>query len=142
MTLGPFAFEGIGFGFDSISQKLNTSWSEIEVAQRMNAQQFTGPGSSDVTIKGVLFPAEYGGQASLEGIKRAAEAGEPLMLVTGWQGEGIIRGLHTIQSVDDDRSHINARGTPRKSSYSISLKRYDGQAPGLSSLNSFLSLFG
>lgn len=142
MTLGPFAFEGIGFGFDGLTRKIDTSWSEIEVAQRMNAQQWLGPTNEEVTIKGVLFPAQYGGLGSLNGIMEMAKAGEPMILVSGFSGMGTIHGFFTVQSVDEDRSYIDARGVPRKDAYSITLKRYEGRAPGLSAINSFLRLFG
>lgn len=141
MTLGPFGFEGIGFGFDSLSHKLDTNWPEIAVAQRMNPLQWTGPTSEEVVIKGVLFPVEHGGMGSLRGIMEAAKTGQPQMLVSGSAQMGVIHGMFAIQSVDEDRNFIDVKGNPRRNAYTITLKRDDGQVPGLSSVNSFLRIF-
>jgi phage protein U len=131
MALGPFAFEAIGFGYDGVSRKVQTPWADVQVAQSLNQQQWTGPTSEEITIKGVLFPAEFGGQSSLSGIVSAAMGGTPLMLVSGDADEGLIHGTFTIQSVDEDRSSHNNRGTARRNAYTISLKRYaDGDPAG------------
>lgn len=124
MMLGAFAFEGIGFGFDGLSRSVNTPWAEVAVAQSLNQQQWTGPTSEEVTVKGVLFPAEYGGQGSLDGIIATANAGIPVMLVSGSSAQGTIHGMFTIQSVEEDRGFLTRDGTPRRNAYSIKLKRY------------------
>jgi hypothetical protein len=142
MALGPFAFEAMGFGYDGLQRRTVTPWADIEVAQALNGQQWTGPEREEVTIKGVLFPLEFGGQASLDGIIAAANAGEPLMFVSGGASAGNIYGYFTIHGVEEDRSFIDARGEARRNAYSIKLMRYDGAAPGHSPLGSFLQLFG
>ncbi len=87
MALGPFMFRAHGFGYTGVGRKLDTTWAEIETAGRLNALQWTGPRSEVVTINGVLFPQEFGGAATLEGVRLAAKSGMPLMLVSlGGQG--------------------------------------------------------
>lgn len=142
MALGPFAFEAIGFHYDGLTRTVNTSWADVAVAQRRNAQQWLGPTSDEVTIKGVLFPAEFGGQGSLDGIIAAAEAGEPQMLVSGDAAEGRIHGFHTIQGVEEDRSFIDRYGQPRKNAYQIKLKRHEGKVEPGGLLAALVSLLG
>lgn len=143
MALGPFGFEAIGFHFDGISRSLDTSWAEIEVAQRLNPAHWTGPKSDEITIKGVLFPAEYGGQASLDGIIAAAEAGEPQMFVSGDAAEGRIHGYHRIEGIEEDRGFIDRSGQARRNAYQIKMKRHDGAVePGGGILASLISLLG
>ena len=142
MALGPFAFEAIGFHYDGLARSVNTSWSDIEVAQRLNAQQWLGPTSDEVTIKGVLFPFEFGGQGSLDGVIAAAEAGEPMMFVAGDAADGRIYGYHTIQGVDEDRGFIDRAGVARRNAYQIKLKRYDGEVGAAGAIASLLSLLG
>ncbi|CDZ43108.1 Putative bacteriophage P2 tail protein [Neorhizobium galegae bv. officinalis] len=144
MTLGSFAFEAIGFGYDTVSRRVQTPWAEIAVAQTLNQHQWTGPTSEEVSIRGVLFPAEFGGQDSLDGIIASAMSGAPLMLVSGNDAEGVIHGTFTIQSVDEDRSFHDARGQPHRNSYSIALKRYGqgGATDAAATLPPILSLFG
>lgn len=123
MMLGDFAFEALGFGYQGIKAKVNTPWSESAVGQTLNPLQWTGPTSEEATINGVLFPEEFGGLSQLDGLKAAALAGEELMLVSGDAAEGVISGIFTIQSIEEDRSYIDHRGQPRRDAYVIALKR-------------------
>jgi phage protein U len=142
MMLGSFAFEALGFGFNGLQRRVQTPWAEIKVAQTLDQQQWTGPTSEDVTINGVLFTAEFGGQESLDGIIAAANAGTPLMLVSGSESAGVIHGTFTIHGVTEDRSFITRHGTPQKNTYAITLKRYSGAAGGIGSLfKPFIDLF-
>ena len=144
MMLGGYAFEALGFGYQGIKRKVNTPWVEIPVGQTLNPQQWTGPTSDEVTIQGVLFPEEFGGQSQLDGIIAASMAGTEMMLVSGDAMEGVIRGMFTVQSVEEDMSFHDASGVARRNAYVISLKRSraDGAAGAdgvLDSASSFLS---
>lgn len=141
MMIGAFGFEALGFGFDGVQRRVQTPWVDMPVAQDFNQQQWTGPTSEDVTIKGVLFPVELGGQESLDGIIATAKAGIPMMLVSGSEAAGVIHGMFTVQSVDEDRSFHTRRGTPMRNAYSISLKRYSGGITSSSLLTSIVDLF-
>jgi phage protein U len=143
MTLGPFAFEAIGFGYDAVARRVQTPWAEVAVAQTLNQQQWTGPTSDEIVIRGVLFPVEFGGQSSLDGLIGSALAGSPLMLVSGNDIQGVIHGTYTVQSVEEDRGFHDAKGAPRRNAYSISLKRYgQGGASVAADLIPILSIFG
>ncbi|AUR06978.1 phage tail protein [Phaeobacter inhibens] len=120
MALGPFAFRAHGFGYTDVGRKLDTSWAEIETTGRLNALQWTGPRNETVSINGVLFPQEFGGATTLEGVRLAAKSGIPLVLVSLG---GKVFGSHAIQKVDEDRSYHDRNGTPGRNAYSIELKR-------------------
>ncbi|NTG74466.1 phage tail protein [Agrobacterium rhizogenes] len=144
MMLGGYAFEALGFGYQNIKRKVNTPWVEISVGQALNPQQWTGPTSDEVTIQGVLFPEEFGGQSQLDGIIAAQLAGTEMMLVSGDAMEGVIRGMFTVQSVEEDQSFHDAKGAARRNAYVISLKRIRAEtaagAGGVAdSASSFLS---
>lgn len=130
MALGPFLFRAHGFGYAGLGRKLDTTWAEIETAGRLNALQWTGPRSEVVTIDGVLFPREFGGAGTLEGVRLAARSGVPLMLVSLG---GKVFGSHAIQKVDEDRGFHDRTGTPGRTAYTIELKRI-GAGVSLSSL--------
>ncbi|MBT9383337.1 phage tail protein [Pseudooceanicola sp. CBS1P-1] len=123
MALGPFPFQAHGFGFTGLQRSLDTSWAELETVGRLNALQWTGPKSEVVTISGVLFPREFGGQTTLDGIRLAAQNGLPLMLVSLG---GRIFGRHAVQRVDEDRSFHDRNGTAGRNAYSLSLRRLSG----------------
>ena len=120
MALGPFMFRSHGFGYTDVSRKLDTTWVEIETAGRLNALQWTGPRSEVVTINGVLFPAEWGGATTLEGVRLAAKNGIPLMLVSLG---GKVFGSHAIQKIDEDRAFHDRTGAPGRNAYSIEVRR-------------------
>lgn len=128
IALGDYQFQALGFGMSDLSRDLQTPWSEIDVAMRFDALHWTGPKSDSVTISGVLFPEEFGGLASLNGIASAARSGRPLTLVTG---AGDVGGKFVVQSISEDWTFIDAQGRPRRDAYKISLKRYTGGGGGL-----------
>lgn len=123
MALGPFVFRALGFSFDRQGRGLETPWAELEVAGRFDALQWTGPKSESFSIKGVIFDPEFGGQETLDGLRGAATAGRPLMLVTR---AGRVHGRHVVVSISEDRTYISASGQARLNSYSIELKGYHG----------------
>lgn len=127
MMLGAFPFQSLGFGYQGVQRKVETPWADIAVAQDLNQQQWTGPTSETVTIRGVLFPAEWA--ASLTGLIGAANAGVPMFLVSGDAASGMIHGMFTVQSIDEDRSYIDGSGRPWRNAYTLTLKRY-GKAGG------------
>ena len=132
MALGPFMFRAHGFGYTDVRRQLDTTWAEIETAGRLNALQWTGPRSEAITISGVLFPAEWGGSGTLEGVRLAAKNGIPLMMVSLG---GMVFGSHAIQKIDEDRSYHDRFSVPGKIAYAIELKR-------IGSGYSLLSLLG
>ena len=125
IALGAFQFQALGFSLQDLSRNLETPWSEIETAMRLNALHWTGPKADTVTIKGVLFPEEFGGMGSLTGLSAAAKAGVPLMLATGG---GDIGGLFVVMGITEDWSFIDAQGSPRRNAYQITLRRYQATA--------------
>ncbi|WP_039017695.1 phage tail protein [Halocynthiibacter namhaensis] len=120
MALGPFMFKSHGFSYSDVSRKLDTTWAELETVGGLNALQWTGPRSETITINGVLFPAEWGGAGTLEGVRLAAKNGFPLIFVSLG---GKVFGNHAIQTVDEDRTVHDRHGAPRRNAYSIGLKR-------------------
>lgn len=131
LALGPFLFRAHGFGYVGLGRKLDTTWAELETAGRLNALQWTGPRSEVVTISGVLFPKEFGGSATLEGIRLAAKSGVSLMLVSM---AGKVFGKHALQKVDEDRSFHDRYGTPARNAYTLELKRIERDGSLLSLL--------
>jgi len=120
MALGPYKFQAHGFGLTGLTRKLDSSWAELETVGRLNALQWTGPRSETITISGVLFPKEFGGETSLEGIRKAARFGLPKMLVTSG---GKVYGLQAIQGVEEESGFLDRNGQAGRIAYSIELKQ-------------------
>ena len=128
MMLGSFPFRSLGFGYQGVQRKVETPWADVAVAQDMNQLQWTGPTAEEVTIRGVLFPAEWA--ASLSGLIGAATSGTPMFLVSGDAGSGVIHGMFVVQSVEEDRGFHDAGGRAWRNAYTLSLKRYGKTAGG------------
>lgn len=119
MTLGRFKFRALGFGFTVVTRALETPWSEVDVCARFEALHWVGPKSESVSIKGAVFDESFGGQSSLDGLRRAAERGQPQTLATL---DGTIHGRYAIQGIEEEMAHHTETGQPRKNSYTIKLK--------------------
>lgn len=141
LSLGPFAFESHGFGFATRSRSTGTRWAEIPVAGGLNPSQWTGGDGQTETIKGVLFPEEFGGQGSLNGLTEAAIRGDILPLVSL---DGALRNIFDlwfIEGVDEDHDFIDANGRPLKNAFQISIKAYQGERGRAFSPLSVLTFF-
>lgn len=122
MSLGPFVFEAIGFGFNGRQSVVDTPWVQTPVAGGPDQLQWLGGRSTTLTISGVLF-SEFGGQASLEGIKAAAENGIPLPLVSLGNFPFNVFGLYVVTRVSEDEEFIDDRGRARMNAYDIALHK-------------------
>lgn len=127
LALGPYIFTAMGFGYQEIDRELSTPWASNDVVDRMEALQWMGPTSDEVNIRGVLFPLEFGGMGTLDGLRSAALAGKPLMFASL---AGRIYGRHALVRVGEERSHHIAAGTPGRLGYRLELRRHD--ASGIS----------
>lgn len=137
MALGPFAFHALRFGFYGLGRELSTRWAEIETVGSLNRLQWTGGESDGVSIAGVVFPHEFGGLESLEGIRAAAIDGAVLPLVTLG---GNLFGMYIVERVSEDQSYHDAVGRPRRDRYSIDLRRFVGS--DFSPISIVQALFG
>lgn len=137
MALGPFMFHSLRFGFDGIRRDLSTRWADIATVGGLNRIQWTGGDDDLVDIKGVIFPHEFGGLGTLEGIRGAAKSGAVLPLISLG---GNVFGMYVTEFVGEDQSFHDRLGQPRKDVYRIGLKRYTGG--GFSPGSVISSLFG
>lgn len=128
MALGPFMFRAHGFGYSGLGRTLDTGWAAVETAGGLDALQWTGPRSETLTITGVLFPQEFGGIGTLEGLRLAASSGVAMNLVSLG---GAVLGRHAVQKISEDRMYMNRQGVPGRVSYSLELKRLSGMLPRL-----------
>lgn len=126
LTLGPYPFNALSFGFTGLSRNLSTRWASVQVAGGMDRLQWTGGDGDSVSIEGVIFPEEFGGMETLEGLRAAAMVGLALPLISL---AGAVYGMHVIEGVEDDQSYHDVNGLPRKDIYRLRL-RYTSDDPG------------
>lgn len=131
MSLGFFQFQARGFSFDGRRRDLDTGWVSTPVAGGFDRLQWTGGRGRTETISGVLFD-EFGGDWSLEGIKLAAQRGQPLTLVSLGGAPFNAFGVFVVERVSEDHGYIDANGRPMKNAYTIDLRGYEGEMSLLS----------
>ncbi|KQI68689.1 hypothetical protein AN189_07210 [Loktanella sp. 3ANDIMAR09] len=137
MALGPYAFTTLGFGFQGRTTATETPWAEISVAGGPDQMQWLGGKGTSRKIRGVLF-SEFGGQASLEGIKASAQNGVALPLVSLGNFPFNVFGMYVVTRVSEDEDFIDRNGRAGRNAYEISLtKRPSG---GVGTAGSLLSL--
>lgn len=122
MMLGPFAFQSMGFSLTGTRHSTETPWVEVPVAGGPDQLQWVGGKATTQTITGVLF-SEFGGQASLEGIKALAENGIPQILVSFGDFPRNVFGFWAVFGVSEDRSFYDRNGTPMRNAYEIKLHK-------------------
>ncbi|MEW6257443.1 MAG: phage tail protein [Pseudomonadota bacterium] len=127
LGLGGFVFTALGFGYQGIERRHSAPWASLELVGRPEALQWLGPKSDEITISGVLFPVEFGGMDTLEGLHRAMDAGEAMMFVSR---SGRIYGRHVLEEISEDRSLHLVEGLPMRLGYSLSLRRHDAGIGG------------
>jgi phage protein U len=123
MALGPFRFATDALLLAGCERRLPARHADIELVGRAPGSQFLGPGVEIICLPAVLYPHYLGGAGlgQLEGLRAMAEAGAPLMLVSG---AGRVLGRYTIREVADMREHFLPNGLAAKVEIRIELARY------------------
>jgi len=83
--------------------------------------QFVGPGAEQINLEGVIYPHFKGGLGQIEGLKAAADQGEPLLLVDGL---GQVWEKWVIMQIEESREVFLKGGVPRKITFKMSIVRY------------------
>ena len=121
MGLGAFRFSVSGAVYQRLTREVSARWPVQERVGRRPALQFTGPGVERLTLEGTIYPHYTGGLEQIRGMRAQAQAGAPLMMVSGL---GDVFGLWVIQMVRDTESFLRADGLPRKVEFTCELAAY------------------
>jgi uncharacterized protein len=139
LMLGGHAFRVTGFGYTGMDRKTNNPDANLEIVGIPDVGHWTGPKGQEITIKGVLFPLEFGGFDTLDALRADSTAGRVMTLITGG---GDILGRYRCDSIDEQMDSANALGTPRKVSYTLHLKRRGGAGLGGGGLGGLGGMIG
>jgi phage protein U len=120
MSLGMFGFEIGTVPFQELAR--TTEWRHASTPryQARPASQFLGPGDDGVTLTGALLPGVAGSFSALETLKRMGDTGEHWPLV---DGTGKVHGIYRLEKISEQESNFLVGGIPRKSDFTIELKR-------------------
>ena len=121
MALGSYRFSLDSAAWQELRRSTAYRWQALGRLQRLPAQQFLGPGSETLELKGVIYPHYRGGFKQLDAMRAQAGKGEPLLLVDGL---GFIWGQWVVLQVDETQSVLLTNGQPRKLEFQLRLARY------------------
>lgn len=132
MTLGDgqeqFRFAIDTAAYQSLNRKTEWRWPAQERLWEKPALQFTGRGSDEITLEGVILPAWRGGIGQIERMRRMADAAlrdaagaRPLLLVTGY---GDVIGRYVITAIEEEQPTIGALGAPVEQRFRLTLAAY------------------
>lgn len=120
MSLGLFVFSLETAPFKTLKRSTSQRWAKHERTGKGPAYQYTGQGEDKISIDGTLAPDITGGTGNLDKLRKMAAQGKSWIMTAG---TGEVMGSWIIESVDENRIHLAANGTPRVIDFSLSLIR-------------------
>lgn len=120
MALGMFGFELPTLAFQELAKRTEWRHATSDRFGARPASQYLGPGADTVTLSGTLLPGVSGTFASIETLKGMGNQGEAFPLV---DGTGRVHGAFVILSIDERQSMFIREGLPRKTDFTIELRR-------------------
>ncbi|PHM30145.1 phage tail protein [Xenorhabdus innexi] len=121
-ALGLFVFMLKTTPYQSFQHKQNWRHAFNSRVGARPAWQFIGPDNDTITLTGDLYPELTGGSLSLTALKLMADSGKAWSLI---DGSGSIYGMFVIESIDETKTEFMSGGTPRKISFTLTLRRVD-----------------
>lgn len=120
MSLGMFLFALDSVPYSDLSRKMGWRWGRTERVGAFAAAQFLGPGEDSVSLAGSIVPGFAGSYSNMRVLEEIAGQGEAQPLV---DSEGVVWGHYTIEGIEKRGSYFLQDGTPRKTDFTIELKR-------------------
>ncbi len=120
MSLGMFVFDLPSVAYDALARKRSWRHGRTERVGAFAASQFLGPGDDVVSLSGLIVPGIAGDLSNLRVLVEMGDQGEAQSLV---DNEGVVWGHFTIESIDLKQSALMDNGVPRKTDFTIELKR-------------------
>ena len=136
MALGMFTFGLPTIAYQELQR--TTEWRHGSTSRigTNPASQFLGRGEDTITLPGTLLPGLVGSPLSLDTLRMMADTGKAWPLVGG---TGRIFGAWVITSISETQQIFFEDGTPRRSEFTLNLKRIDdGRTDMLGSLTGII----
>ncbi len=121
MILGNYRFSIDSAAYQTFARSTEYRWEELQRLGKESAMQFLGNGTDSITLEGTIYPQFKGGVQQIENMRSQAGQGVPLMLISG---NGTAFGRWCITSVTEHQETFMKDGSPRKVTFSITLKKY------------------
>lgn len=121
MILGDYRFSIDSAAYQTFAHSMECRWEELKRIGKESAMQFLGNSAETITMDGTIYPQYRGGIGQIDQMRAEAAQGIPLMLISG---NGTAFGRWCIVSVTEHQETFLKDGSPRKLTFSITLKKY------------------
>lgn len=109
MTIGSFPFMLDTAPYRTQQRSSTYRWKELGRIGRKPVQQYVGPGSDRMTLRGEILSHWRGGWDQLDAMRAAAAGGSPLIMIEGHSGR--VLGAWVITKIDENGSEFAADGS-------------------------------
>jgi uncharacterized protein len=116
-----YYFGARGLPQTGLDRTIGYRWEPQNRIGRRPAMQFLGTGEETVSIKGVIYPPQFGSFDAFEQMREEAMMGIPRGMVTQY---GRYYGVWCIKSIKDVQAPYWPDGSPRKVEFNIDLVAY------------------
>ncbi|WP_129792582.1 phage tail protein [Sphingosinicella sp. CPCC 101087] len=120
MSLGMFIFALDSVPYEQLARRQSWRHGKTERVGAFPASQFLGPAEDMISLSGLLVPPIAGDFGSMRVLEELASQGEAHPLV---DSEGVVWGHYDIESIDRKQSVLMDNGVPRKTDFTIELRR-------------------
>ncbi|EGG94654.1 hypothetical protein IMCC1989_2526 [gamma proteobacterium IMCC1989] len=120
LSLGNYRFSLDTAAYQSKSRTTSYRWSKQNRLGGNPALQFLGPDEDNITLPGIIYPHYKGGFGQLDAMRKEADKGEPLLLITG---KGVVLGHWAIKSITENEDTFEKDGTSKKIEFSIEIQK-------------------
>lgn len=124
MALGDYRFSIDTAAYQRLERRSSWRWQAVDRLGARPAMQFIGSGEDSISMDGTVFPSYAGGLGQVEAMRKEADRGEPLMLVSG---AGRVWGKFCITEISETHEVFFSDGTPRRIDFSLNLVMYGGE---------------
>ncbi|MDF7673553.1 phage tail protein [Acetobacteraceae bacterium ESL0709] len=121
LSLGDVQFSLNTATFRQLNHNSEAVWAQTGCIGSTDRLHYTGPGDETLTLPGELYPQWRGSARLLDTLRLMMRSGEVYCLLSA---SGDILGVYVIQSVSQESSLFKSDGTPRKISFTLTLRRY------------------
>lgn len=108
--------------YSSMRRSTRWRWSAQARTGRSPAVQFVGRGEDSITLEGVIYPQFKGGLNQLPRMRAEADKGRPFLMADSLGR--VDYGYWCITQIDDAQEYLYKDGTPRKTTFQLSLTAY------------------
>jgi phage protein U len=125
--LGALRIEVAPFNVHETDERSESDFVVKPVVGTAAPLEYVGPGTSEITLNGRLFPEALGGRSGLAVLAAMQASGQPQYLI---RGDGRPYGWHAILGVDVRSEFLDARGVGKKLDVTIRLRKAPGPSLG------------